>query len=178
MYFLYIKKTGRNKQESWDKQWCRQTCIQTDRKGEDAAVLVTPHLHHPFCARRAAGSYLCALPSCHSRHWSTERTHVGTYPTNPLLLLPRQTASRFEPGAGARSRYQTDSPRRAAGTGLTGSVSRLDMFVQILCRKERHVWWGKAQFKLLFSFGWEGGGGGGVSVSSLKSAFVGWRTVM
>lgn len=90
---------------------------QTDRQrldDDDDDALVTPHLDHPFVHGALQAHISALLPSCHPRHWSTEQTHVGAYPTDPTPLSSGRPTS---PASGRTTRQ-----RRPAAAALSGGL--------------------------------------------------------
>lgn len=95
-----------------------------------------------FCARRAAGSYLCALPSCLPRHWSAVRRHVAASSTNPpIFFLPpadlenRRAVGRPAAAALTRRGRTELSSARVSPMENASRIDRSVVFICIYCGK-------------------------------------------
>ncbi len=94
---LYVLET--------DRRADRQTDRQTDREWGGCCCCCcsgNPSPRSSFCARRAAGRYLCALSSCHRLRWFTRadtRRRVSDRPTPSSPGRPKSRLAAGQPGS-------------------------------------------------------------------------------
>lgn len=124
-----------------DQQTDRPTDRQTGRGCCCCSCNPSP-TRSSFCARRAAGSYLCALPSCLPRHWSAVRRHVAASSTNPpIFFLPpadlenRRAVGRPAAAALTRRGRTELSSARVSPMENASRIDRSVVFICIYCGK-------------------------------------------
>lgn len=163
---LTHRQTGRHADRQWGCCCCCCCCSGN------------PSPRSSSRARRAAGRYLCALPSCHPRHWSTKQTHVGAYPTNLLFSTP--TGRLKSRRAAGQPRQLIDPLLQLRRDGARPSSPPSEWVQTCFCWAEVFSFLQRAQEKICCfpSALWAGGGGREGVFLLISICVAGWRSVM